>query len=156
MSTRSNIITEDNNNRIQLYRHHDGYPHGPEGVLATLERAVSYAWPLPRFEADDFAAALVSAWKNEGGGGIYIDGSPKDWESIHGGVEWVYLIKPQRKAKSKRDSIDSQKGGPIVHVYDWHKFGFEKADPQKIKPKPILKVKLSEAKKAGLEWGNKG
>jgi hypothetical protein len=76
MSTRCNLIVEDSYDRIQLYRHWDGYPDGEGGVLAALEQAIPYAWPFPRFEASDFAAAIVRAWKTEGGGNIYIDGSP--------------------------------------------------------------------------------
>jgi hypothetical protein len=76
MSTRCNLIVEDSYDRIQLYRHCGGYPDGAGGVLAALEQAIPFAWPLPRFEASDFAAAIVRAWKTEGGGNIYIDGSP--------------------------------------------------------------------------------
>jgi len=38
MSTRCHIIVDDlvNGNYIILYRHSDGYPDGPHGVLATL------------------------------------------------------------------------------------------------------------------------
>ena len=149
MSTRSNIIVEDEYSRIQLYRHWDGYP---EGVLADLELAVPYAWQFPRFEAQDFAAAIVRAWKGQGGGNIYIDGSPKGWEMIHGDVEWVYIIKPKRKPKTKRGVFDSSLGEPLVEVFDWHNYWFDKANPSKAKPKPVVKVKLSKAKEAGLKW----
>lgn len=98
MSTRCNLIVDDGYKRIQLYRHWDGYPQGGGGVLASLKYALPYAWPLPRFEADDFSAALVRAWKQPGGGNIYIDGSPKGWELIHGDTEWVYVIRPKKKA----------------------------------------------------------
>ena len=94
MSTRCNLIIEDAFDRIQLYRHGDGYPNGSCGVLATLEQALPYAWPIPRFEANDFAAATIRAWKNKGGGYVYIDGSPRGWEMIHEDVEWVYVIRP--------------------------------------------------------------
>ena len=151
MSTRCNLIVEDSHNRIQLYRHWDGYPDGSGGVLATLEEAVPYAWPNPRFEAADFAAAIVRAWK-VGGGNIYIDGSPKAWEMIHGDTEWVYVIKPQKQAKGKQGLEDILTGEPLVEVYDWHRYWFEKADPNEVKPKPVLRVTLSEARKAGLDW----
>ncbi len=149
MSTRSNIIVEDDYRRIQLYRHYDGYPDTEWGVLATLEDAMPYAWPLPRFEATEFAAALVRAWKQENGGGIYIDGSPQEWELVHGDIEWVYVIKPHKETKPNHDSIHFPKGEPIVDIYRWV--------PEQIKcnrgePKPILQVELSKAKKVGLEW----
>src|SRR6266436_8888976 len=79
MSTRSNIIVEDQYGRVQVYRHYDGYP---EGVIPELIKSLEFAWPLPRFEADDFAAAIVRAWKDEGGGNIRIDGNPKAFELV--------------------------------------------------------------------------
>ena len=119
ISTRCNLIIEDDHNRIQLYRHCDGYPDGPCGVLVALREAIPYAWPNPRFEAADFAAAIVRAWK-EGGGNIYIDGSPKAWEMIHGDVEWVYLVKPKKR---DRDTYQwTFIGPPVVEVYDWHRY----------------------------------
>lgn len=152
MSTRSNVIVEDGFNRIQLYRHCDGYPGSEAGVLATLELALPYTWPFPRFEAADFSAAIVRAWKDQGGGNIYIDGSVKGWERVHGDTEWVYVIKPRKKAKIRHGFIDSRTGEPIVEVYDWHDYWFDKANPLKVKPRPILSVRLSEARKAGLSF----
>ena len=148
MSTRSNIIVEDKHNRIQLYRHWDGYP---SGVLPELEIALLYAWQLPRFEAQDFAAAIVRGWKQEGGGNIYIDGSPQGWELIHGDVEWVYLIKPQ-KVKTKESRQPFFSGEPIVEVYDWHDYWFNKANPEQIKPRPVKHMNLSQAKRVGRKW----
>jgi hypothetical protein len=152
MSTRSNLIIEDGHDRVQLYRHGDGYPDGEAGVLATLELAIPYAWPLPRFEAHDFAAAIIRAWKTEGGGNIYIDGSPKGWELIHGDTEWVYVIKPKKQAGTNQGVEDTHTGEPLVEVYDWHRYWLDKADPDKIKPVPVVRVTLSEARKAGLAW----
>jgi hypothetical protein len=90
MATRCNIIVEDQFHRVRLYRHYDGYP---KNVVPALFQALDYSWPLPRFEANEFAAALVRAWKDYGGGNIRIDGCPKRFELIHGDVEWVYIIK---------------------------------------------------------------
>jgi len=142
MGTRCNLIIEDSTNRIQLYRHWDGYPDGPGGVLATLEDALAYAWPFPRYEAADFSAAIIRGWKDKGGGNIYIDGSPVEWELIHGDVEWVYIIKP-KNAQNKR--VDILNTTPVVEVYDWHKFWLEKSDPNKKKPKALLTVDLVSA-----------
>ena len=150
MGTRSNLIITDDHNRLQLYRHWDGYPDSETGVLADLENAFPYAWPLPRFEADDFTAAIIRAWKGKGGGNIYIDGSPKGWEKIHGDVEWVYVIQPRAESKKNGPSIFT--GEPEVAIYDWHHFWFDKADPEKNRPKPLSKVNLSQVKEAGLGW----
>lgn len=106
MSTRCNIIVDDGFDRIQLYRHSDGYPDTEYGVVATLPEALRFAWKLPRFESSDFAAAIIRAWKQEGGGGIYIDGSPAAWELIHGDTEWVYVI------EMVNDEL-------VVKVYHW-------------------------------------
>jgi hypothetical protein len=108
--------------------------------------------PLPRFEADDFAAAIIRAWKTEGAGNIYIDGSPKGWELIHGDTEWVYVIKPKKPGRVVQGFIDTHTGEPLVEVYDWHKYWFDKADPHKIKPVPVVRATLPEARKAGLAW----
>lgn len=43
-----------------VYKHHDGYP---EGAVTFIRAALDHAWILPRFEADDFAAAFVAANK---------------------------------------------------------------------------------------------
>ena len=132
MATRSNIIVQDEYSRIQVYRHWDGYP---KAVIPELKEALEFAWPLPRFEADDFAAAIVRAWKNEGGGHIRIDGNPKAFEMVHGDTEYVYVIK-----------FDKQKGEPFVEIYDWHSYWFDKADITKkaFKPNVMLKIYFSQ------------
>ena len=134
MSTRSNIIVQDEYNRIQVYRHYDGYP---EGVMPELIKALEFAWPLPRFEADDFAAAIVRAWKDEGGGHIRIDGNPKAFEMVHGDTEYVYVIK-----------FDKKRGEPYVEIYDWHDYWLEKVDINKksFKPKVMQKIYFSQIK----------
>ena len=49
------------------YKHYDNYP---SGAADFIENAKSYAWDLPRFEADDFAAAFVAANKAKSGGEV--------------------------------------------------------------------------------------
>lgn len=110
MSTRSNIIVRDKFDCICIYRHSDGYPDGEHGVIATLNKALDYAWDLPRFEASDFSAAIVAAWKQPSksfdgkniyrGGNIYIDGNcPKSnpFKKVHPDCEFVYIIDPPLK-----------------------------------------------------------
>ncbi len=43
-----------------VYKHHDGYPSGAAEALA---RALPFAWQLPRYEPDEFAAAFVAGNK---------------------------------------------------------------------------------------------
>lgn len=50
---------------VTVYKHHDGYPIG---ALKAIKNALALAWPLPRFEADEFAAAFVAANKPGPGG----------------------------------------------------------------------------------------
>ena len=74
MSTRAVITFKDTftQERHSVYQHCGGYP---SGVLVGLQQAETLAWPLPRFEANDFAAAYVAANKT-GGGGIRLCKSP--------------------------------------------------------------------------------
>ena len=62
MSTRAiyTFIGADNE-RHSVYKHHDGYPSGAYDAIAA---ALPFAWPLPRFEPDEFAAAFVCANKS--------------------------------------------------------------------------------------------
>jgi len=94
MSTRCNVIVKDSISSVQLYRHCDGYPEGEYGIVEALKEALEFAWELPRFEADDFAAAIVRAWKTKGGN-VYIDGTGKeDWSTVHDDAAYVYVIEP--------------------------------------------------------------
>ena len=61
MGTRAIYIFEDENEEVWAYKHYDNYPRGAANFI---EEAKAYAWPFPRFEADEFAAAFVAANKN--------------------------------------------------------------------------------------------
>lgn len=71
MSTRAIYSFDSDHGVIHVYKHHDGYPTGAADAFAA---AVPYAWPLPRYEGDDFAAAFVAANKGQSpmgiGGGV--------------------------------------------------------------------------------------
>lgn len=91
MSTRSTITVRDSKDSAEgfsIYRHGDGYPDTPHGVFNTLKEALPYAWPWPRYEAMDFAAAIVAAWKQKGGGNIYFTKG----RDAHGDTEYHYEI----------------------------------------------------------------
>ena len=45
---------------VTVYEHSDGYP---DGAVCWITKTLEHAWPLPRFEADEFAAAFVAANK---------------------------------------------------------------------------------------------
>jgi hypothetical protein len=90
-----------NGEQCSIYRHSDGYPDGEHGVPATMRAALAYAWPLPRFEADDFAAAMVAAWKapgvpgdryRTGGGNIRLLPHGVTPDAFAGDSEWHYSV----------------------------------------------------------------
>jgi hypothetical protein len=45
---------------VTVYKHMDGYP---SGAAKAIEAALDFAWALPRFEPDEYAAAFVAAAK---------------------------------------------------------------------------------------------
>jgi hypothetical protein len=61
MSTRGFYTFKDRNGTFNVYRHSDNYP---TGAAEALRNALWFAFPLPRFEADEFAAAFVAANKS--------------------------------------------------------------------------------------------
>lgn len=121
MSTRSTLTVRDRKNgneAYSIYRHGDGYPDTEHGVLKTLRQALSYAWPLPRYEAMDFAAAIVAAWKKPAviniysaddkgyasqGGNIYFT---TDREA-HSDTEYHYEIYPDDKGRVIVECLES-------------------------------------------------
>ncbi len=111
MATRCTLTIRDRpgaNQSYSVYRHNDGYPDTQHGVLETLKLVLSYAWPLPRFEADDFAAAIIAAWKRPAyrpspttpdyiaqGGNIRITAGRDE----HNDTEYHYEITPTPKGR---------------------------------------------------------
>lgn len=79
MSTRAIYSFTDECGTYHVYKHCDGYPSGAAEWLAA---ALPFAWPLPRFEADEFAAAFVTANKTYNGKPL-----PGDIRLLHSG-EW--------------------------------------------------------------------
>lgn len=94
MSTRAvYTFIDDDGRSYPVYKHHDGYP---SGAAAHIRAALPYAWPLPRFEASEFAAAFVAGNKalpdpkypDSQGGGVYLTAG----RSAHGDLEYAYEI----------------------------------------------------------------
>ena len=65
MSTRAIYSFTDEHGTHNVYKHCDGYP---TGAAEFIRKALPYAWPLPRFEADEFACAFIAANKRLGAG----------------------------------------------------------------------------------------
>ena len=71
MATRATLRVSDEDDRFDIYRHFDGYPDGQCGVIHDIKAAMDLAWEAPRFQAGDFAAALVAIMKT-GAGSVYL------------------------------------------------------------------------------------
>lgn len=97
MGTRATITVADDSDSFHIYQHYDGYPDGEHGLVRRLAMAPRMAWKLPRFEAMDFAAALISVLK-EGGGTTYLT---KDADA-HSDRAFHYKITPLQDGVSTR------------------------------------------------------
>jgi hypothetical protein len=87
MSTRAVVTFKDAYGEYSVYKHCDGYPNGDGGMIAAIHAAEMNAWKLPRFEADEFAAAFVAANK-DGPGYIRLTSGPM----AHGDLAYTYLV----------------------------------------------------------------
>jgi hypothetical protein len=74
MSTPAVVIFDDGEGEIAIYKHWDGQPSNIARLLDDAREG--YSWPLPRFEADEFAAAFVRAAK-DGSGDVRILRNPR-------------------------------------------------------------------------------
>lgn len=85
MSTRA-VYTffGDQGEAHHVYKHSDGYP---SGAAQWITAALNFAWKLPRYESDEFAAAFVAANKS-----YYRE-------------RLFELYKKDRKTKGDRDAI---------------------------------------------------
>ena len=98
MSTRACYTFRDGDEEYHVYKHHDGYPTGAaEFIIAALK----YAWELPRFEADEFAAAFVAANKHGArgvvpqGGGVRLMKTGDIRQVAPWDIEYRYEIEPK-------------------------------------------------------------
>lgn len=114
MSTRGLYQFTDGEQTINVYKHWDNYPEGAWGFIAA---ALPYAWELPRFEADDFAAAFVAANKKQGGGDIRLLNDASTNGDVLG-IQYIYKI---RKASGQNaivvDCFDTYTGSKVETRY---------------------------------------
>jgi hypothetical protein len=87
MGTRAVYTFIDQDERHSVFKHWDGYPCWACRFIAN---ALPLAWPLPRFEADEFAAAFVAANKNEAGN-VRLTSGP----DAYGNLEYAYEVRCQ-------------------------------------------------------------
>ena len=97
MSTRAMYTFSDDSGANHVYKHHDGYPYckfpkGEGGGLVWIKKSLEYAWELPRFEADEFAAAFVAANKEPRQGGVRLVNKVHPWE-FASDCEYWYKVK---------------------------------------------------------------
>lgn len=85
MGTRAVIRFEDDAERFHVYSHYDG---DAEGVADMLVMALPFAWPQPRFEADDFSTAFIAGNKPLNGGAIYMSNGVDS----HDDLEYWYRV----------------------------------------------------------------
>ena len=98
MSTGATVTVYDEHDSFHLYIYCDGWP---EMVIPEIESATKFSWEFPRFEAWDFATALIKvmkiwAWK------IYLI---NDVESISGRCYHYEVSKKDWDLKIKIDSF---------------------------------------------------
>ena len=125
MSTRAcyTFIAPNGGGQYHVYKHHDGYPYNGQpqagegpfecGGLVWIEKAKQFAWGLPRFEADDFAAAFIAANKPSDGGGVRLINTRDPWDFSSDSEYWYKV------AQSRADSSDVQV--EVYHVDWWNR-----------------------------------
>jgi hypothetical protein len=91
MSTRALYSFSDGGNApvLNVFKHHDSYPSGAADVL---HDALKLAWPLPRFEADEFAGAFIAAGKDGTPGGMRLAPSGVWQDCGYADIEYHYDI----------------------------------------------------------------
>ena len=112
MSTRAIYRFIDSRSVFEVYKHCDNYP---TGAAKFIEAAIPYAWPLPRFDAADFAAAFIAGNKQMGGGNVYclnFSGNhlPFDESTLDYYYE-IYLYEDDLALRAyERDTMKTKKG----------------------------------------------
>jgi len=99
MGTRAVFTFKDEDQSFSVYTQYDGYP---EGAAKFLTKTLSFAWPLPRFEPDEFAAAFIAANKKDEGCFRLTTGP-----GAHGDLAYEYEI---FQAKNKQMIIKTSNG----------------------------------------------
>lgn len=89
MSTRCNVIIKDENTKVQLYHHHDGYP---EGVGQNLTEYMEEIKKLPQNESSKILSTPLSLAK-----WLCDEDREDEYELerevyLHGDIEYLYVI----------------------------------------------------------------
>jgi hypothetical protein len=111
MGTRAVYTFIDEEECHSVYKHWDGYPRWGCQFIAS---ALPLAWPLPRFEADEFAAAFVAANKKAAG-----DVRLTVATSVYGNLEYAYRVRCQDGQLHIRiDKVSYP--APGLHLAEYH------------------------------------
>ena len=93
MSTRGLYTFKDADGEYTVFKHWDNYPTSENGYGAYqfIKNALAYAWDLPRFEADEFAASFIAANKKAGGGDLrLLPADATNGDAL--GIEFHYTV----------------------------------------------------------------
>jgi hypothetical protein len=115
MSTRALYTFIDSDySEYTVFKHWDNYPSGAYGFI---QKALSLAWELPRFEADEFAAAFIAANKKGGGDLRLLNADSTNGDAL--GIEYHYFISCYKnKIRVITRDLWNNKELDIVHITD--------------------------------------
>ena len=112
MSTRGlYTFTDSDDLQFTVFKHWDNYP---EGAYPFIQNALRLSWDLPRFEADEFAAAFIAANKKGGGDLRLLNDASTNGDAL--GIEFHYFITSEGAAL-KIITRDIWKGQDLPAVY---------------------------------------
>ena len=117
MSTRGLYTFKDAEGVYTVFKHWDNYPISDNGYGAYqfIKNALAYAWQLPRFEADEFAASFIAANKKAGGGDLrLLPADATNGDTL--GVEFWYTVEAAGN-QLKVSCRDLFKGIDITPIY---------------------------------------
>lgn len=99
MGTRAVITFKDESGSFSVYQHWDG---DPDTVLANIGKLSGVAWELPRFEADEAAAAYVACFKT-GPGNIRLLNGLRSWLKVD--AQYRYMVTKGTKPNTVRVGV---------------------------------------------------
>lgn len=109
MGTRAVIEFKDENGTYSVYQHWDG---DPKTVIENLKRTRN-RWSMPRFEADEYAAAYIATWKTNSGN-IRISKGAR----AHGDLSYVYTVSHVEGARFVTVKYRAKWRGSKAHMVD--------------------------------------
>jgi hypothetical protein len=145
-----------------VYKHHDGYPTGAAEHIA---KALNFAWKLPRYESDEFAAAFIAAnkvhWDYKKEWAVdkdYLPGGQYSGFSSGGGVRLMPQGDPIEVATKNCSDIEYRyvvyKKGDKLRVIAF-RTSIPWRDNQTLEDKPIFECDLNTMEKHAKAYEKK-